>query len=274
MIETIRKEWKAKIAVIIFVLLTIWWLANNFVVGNENIIYDNFFDFSEVYGYMAVLGGIWGIIIARKWGGFGSIVGKALIMFSLGLFAQEFGQLAYAWYNDIYKVPGPYPSLGDAGFFGSILFYIYGVVLLAQASGVRISLQSFRSKLQAIIIPLVMLGIGYYLFLQGYEFDWSDPLKVFLDFGYPLGQALYVSLAILTYLLSRGVLGGIMKTKILYILFALIIQFLCDYTFLYQSSRGIFVIGGIVDYMYLVAYFLMAFSLIQFETVFKNLKQT
>lgn len=273
MIETIQKEWKAKIAVVFFLLLTIWWLVNNFVIGNQNIAYDNFFDFSEVYGYMAVLGGIWGIMIARKWGGFGSIVGKALVMFSLGLFAQEFGQLAYAWYNDIYKVPGPYPSLGDVGFFGSIIFYAYGVILLAQASGVRLRLQSFVSKIQAIIIPLIMLGVGYYLFLQGYTFDWSNPLKIFLDFGYPFGQAIYVSLAILTYLLSRGVLGGIMKSKILFILFALVIQFLCDYTFLYQSSKGIWHVGEINDYMYLVAYFVMATSLIQFESVFKKLKQ-
>lgn len=273
MIETIEEEWKAKIAVLIFAILTLWWIINNFVIGNQNVAYDNFFDFSEVYGYMAVLGGIWGIIIAHKWGGFGSIVGKALTMFSFGLFAQEFGQLAYAWYNDIYKVPGPYPSLGDVGFFGSIIFYMYGVTLLAQASGVKIRLQSFASKIQAILIPVLMLGTGYYLFLQGYTFDWSSPLKIFLDFGYPLGQAIYVSLAILTYLLSRGVLGGIMKSKILFILFALVIQFLCDYTFLYQSSKGIWHVGEINDYMYLVAYFVMALALIQFETVFKNLKQ-
>ena len=89
-----------------------------------------------------------------------------------------------------------------------------------------------------------MLAVGYFLFLQGYEFDWSDPLKVFLDFGYPFGQAIYVSIAILTYLLSRGILGGIMKGKILFILFALCMQFLSDYTFLYQSSKGTWSVGG------------------------------
>lgn len=274
MIETIKSELKAKIAIIFFLLLTGWWFINNFVLNNRSLSYDTFIDYGEFYGYMAIFGGISGILIAQKWGGLKSIMGKALIMFSLGLFAQEFGQLSYAWYNDIYKVPGPYPSIGDIGYFGSIPLYAYGVLLLAQASGVRIKFQSFVDKLQALLIPLAMLGVGYYLFLQGYEFDWSSPLKIFLDFGYPLGQAAYVSLAIVTYLLSRGVLGGIMRPKILFILFALVIQFLCDYTFLYQSSKGLYYVGEINDYMYFVSYFVMTLALIQFETVFKNLKQS
>ena len=140
--------------------------------------------------------------------------------------------------------------------------YTYGVLLLAQASGVKIKLQSYGSKVQAIFIPIIMLVIGYMLFLQGYKFDWSNPIKIFLDFGYPLGQAIYVSIALLTYFLSKGMLGGVMKNRILFIVFALVIQFLSDYTFLYQSNRGLYQVGGINDYMYLVAYFLMTFALL------------
>jgi len=47
------------------------------------------------------------MINSRKWGGLRSVMGKAILMFSLGLVAQEFGQLSYAFYNDIYKTPGP-----------------------------------------------------------------------------------------------------------------------------------------------------------------------
>lgn len=272
MIETIKKEVEAKIVIIIFSFLTIWWLINNLIIGNENIRYDTFFDFGGLYGLVALLGGIWGIRVARKWGGVKSVMGKAILMFSFGLLAQEFGQVTYALYNDLYKTPGPYPSLGDIGFFGSIPLYIYGILLLAKASGVKIGLKSFESKLQAIIIPLVMLVVAYFLFLQGYEFDWTNPIKVFLDFGYPMGQAIYISIALLTYLLSRNILGGIMKGKILFILFALCIQFLSDYTFLYQSSRGTWSVGGINDYMYLVAYFFMTLGLLQLNTVLGKLR--
>lgn len=272
MLETIKKEWQAQVAVLLFTLLTIWWAINNFIIGNENIGYDTFFDFGGLYGIMALLGGIWGISISRKWGGTKSIVGKAIIIFSLGLFAQEFGQLSYALHNDILKEPGAYPSLGDIGFFGSVLLYVYGIILLAKASGVKIGLKSFESRIRAIFIPLAMLAVGYFLFLQGYEFDWTNPIKVFLDFGYPMGQAIYISIAFLTYLLSRNILGGIMKGKILFILFALCIQFLSDYTFLYQSSRGTWSVGEINDYMYLVAYFFMTLGLLQLNTVLAKLR--
>lgn len=271
MLETLKKEWQAKVLVVFFILLTLWWLVNNFVIGNGNISYDTFFDFGEIYGYVAVLGGVWGIWTARKWGGFGSLCGKALYMFSFGLFAQEFGQLAYAWYNDIYKTAGPYPSLGDIGYFGSIPLYILGILFLAKAAGVTVNLKSIMSKLQAIVIPVIVLIIGYWLFLSEYKVDWSMPIKTFLDFGYPLGQAIYVSLAILTYLLSKGVLGGVMKHRILFILLALCVQFACDYIFLYQTNQGAYTVGGINDYMYLVSYFLMALALLQLKTVFDNL---
>lgn len=270
MLETIKKEWEAKVAIAILVIFTLWWLPGLMTPNRYEIRY--FGDFPSIYGIMALWGGICGFIISKKWGGTKSLMGKAILMFSFGLFAQEFGQIAYAYLAFVQNIEVPYPSIGDIGYFGSIPLYIYGVWLLAKASGVSIKLQSFKNKIQAIIIPLVMLTISYLLFLQGYEFDWTNPLRVFLDFGYPLTQAIYISLAILTYFLSKGVLGGIMKNKILFILFALVIQFLSDCTFLYQSSRGTWSAGGINDYMYLISYSLMTLGLIQFMTVWKKLR--
>lgn len=270
MIETLRKEWQAKVAVVLLLLLTVWWAMG--MMNPEAYEVRYFGDFPSIYGVMALWGGIWGLVIARKWGGMGSVMGKAITMFSLGLFSQEMGQIIYAYYSFFQHISVPYPSLGDVFYFGSIPLYIYGVILLAKASGVSIRLQSFKHQLIAIIIPLIMLGVGYFLFLQNYQVDWSNPIKIFLDFGYPLGQAIYISLAILTYLLSKGVLGGMMKSKVLFILFALLVQFLADYTFLYQSSRGTWSAGGFNDYMYLLAYFFMALGLFQLNTVFTKLR--
>ncbi len=111
----------------------------------------------------------------------------------------------------------------------------------------------------------MLLAYSYWVFLKGYEFDWSAPLKIFLEFGYPLGQAIYVSLAILTLFLTRGVLGGVMKNRVLFVLFALLMQYLADYTFLYQASQETWAAGGINDYMYLASYFIMALALLQFR---------
>lgn len=267
--ETIKNEWQAKAAIVLYVLLVFWWILDPVILGhNHKRILG---DFASIYFLMAVWGSLWGIATSMKWGGLKSVMGKAIFMYSLGLFTLAFGECVYAYYSFVLHVKIPYPSLGDLGYFGSIPLYIYGTFLLAKASGTSIKLKSLGHKLQAIIIPLVMLTIGYVLFLRGYEFDWSDPVRVFLDFGYPLTQAIYISLALLTYLLSKGVLGGIMKSKILFILFALCIEFASDYNFLYQVSRGEWITGGYGNFLYLSAYFIMTLGLIQFYTVYKKL---
>ena len=268
MLESIRNYWQARVAVGLFLALTLFWIILQLGFFKNTTIFDHSVAkfFGVVYGLMALWGGIWGINVSKKWGFYKSITGRAIIMFSLGLFAQEFGQLVLSYIDYVLHIQGAYPSIGDIGFFGSIPLYIYGVLLLAKASGVKLKLKSYGNKIQAILIPVVMLVIGYILFLQGYSFDWSQPIKIFLDFGYPFGQAIYISIALLTYLLSRGVLGGVMKSKILFILFALAIQFLSDYTFLYQSSKGTWQVGGINDYMYLCAYFIMTLALLSLNT--------
>lgn len=270
MVETIKRDWPAQVAILIFLLLTAWWAVGYFHIYTSSTRY--FGDYSSIYGVMALWGAIWGMIISKKWGGFKSVMGRAIFMFSLGLFAQEFGQIVYAYYSFYKHVSIPYPSWGDIGYFGSIPLYIYGVWLLGQASGIKIKLRSFGNQAIAVVVPLVMLVVAYFVFLQHYTFDWSNPIKVLLDFGYPFGQAIYISLAILTYLLSKSVLGGVMKNKILFILFALFIQFLSDYTFLYQSNAGTWKNGNLNEFMYLTAYFLMTLGILQLNTVYNKLK--
>lgn len=269
MLHTLTKEISAKIALVVFVFFTLFWIAITVFLEPGSQWHQLF---AETYWLMALWGGVWGLIIAKKWGGFGSVMGKAATFFSLGLLAQVFGQIAYAFYYYYLQVEAPYPSVGDIGFFGSIPLYIAGVAMLAKASGVKFSFKSVSHTLQAILIPGAGLLISYFVFLQGYEFDWSNPLVIFLDFGYPLGQAIYISLAVLTYLLSQKTLGGIMKSKVLWILFALVVQYIADYTFLYWTSQGTWYASGPNDFVYLVAYFIMAIALIQLKTVSDSLR--
>jgi hypothetical protein len=169
---------------------------------------------------------------------------------------------------------GLYPSIADIGFFGSVIMYIYGGISLVSLAGGRISLKSGKGKALAVIIPLILLTASYFVFLQGYVFDPSNKLRILLDFGYPLGQALYVSMAIVALLLSHNLLGGIMKTPIMVLLAAFIFQYLSDYSFLYQNSHGTYVAGGFVDVMYMISYFIMSISLIRFGVAIQEIKQS
>jgi len=247
------------LAVAIFSTLTLWWLLIRFVLPA-----DSFQDqlFAASYGVMALYGALCGFYFARKYGFTRSLMGKAIIGFSLGLLAQEFGQLAYSYYIYFKGIEVPYPSIGDIGYFGSIPFYIYGVVHLAEASGINFSLKKISNQLQAIVVPLLLLLTSYFIFLQDYTFDVTQPLTISLDFGYPLGQVVYVSIALMTYMLSYRILGGIMRTRIFVVLFALCVQYMADYTFLVQAMQEVWKVGEINDYMYLLSYFVMSIALI------------
>ena len=109
-----------KIAVILFLLLSLWWVYVSFILNNESINSNLFWAAS--YQLMALFGAIFGSIISKSWGGFKSIVGRTIAFFSIGLFLQVFGQSVFSFYNLILEVEIPYPSLADIGYFFSIPF--------------------------------------------------------------------------------------------------------------------------------------------------------
>lgn len=268
MLKTLSHEWSAKVAIAFFVLITIWWVIL-FLSGVQETSQN--YLFGATYGLISLWGGVWGLIISKRWGGFASTIGKAIIFLSLGLLAQEFGQLVFSYYIIFLNVEIPYPSLADVGFFGSIPFYIIGMAYIAKAAGAKFSLNTVFNKLQVVAVPLIILVISYLLFLKDYEFDFSNPLQIFLDFGYPFGEALYISVAILAYTLSRKLLGGLMKSRILLLIGAFAMQYLADFNFLYQNSQGTWINGGYGDYIYFLAYFIMTLGLIQLKTVLNKL---
>ena len=255
-----------------FLSFFVWWIVLNDPLsrGSSEVLQL----WGATYQMIAWYGAIMGLVIARRWGDYKSMVGQAVLAFSLGLLCQSFGQTAYSFYVYFWKIPIPYPSLGDFGFFGSIPFYMYGAYMLSKISGVKISLKLYGSKIQAIIVPAVLLGLSYFLFLKDYVFDWTQPVKTLLDFGYPLGQAVYVSIAILAFILSRKILGGIMRLPMLFFIAALIAQYLSDFVFLIQAQEGSFYPGGINDLMYAASYALMAIALCFIGDIHTKIKET
>lgn len=259
------------ISLVVLFLLTIWWiLLRPFSPTPENESIRNIW--GGIYQVMAYLGGISGLLIAKKWGGRKSILGKSILAFSIGLLCQGFGQSVYTFYLFDLHIAAPYPSLGDIGYFGTIPFYIYGVILLAKVNNISVSLKSYIKKIQALLLPLAMLLISYFFFLKGYEFDWSNKLKIFLDFGYPFGQTIYVSIALLIFIFSRKILGGILRFPILFLLIALIAQYVSDFIFLYQNNAGSWYVAGVNDYLYLISYFLMTIAIVYIGNMFQQIR--
>lgn len=247
-----------------------WWVLLQFTTDPESTPRVHF---GDTYGLVALVGGFIGLLVSKKWGGRKSKLGRAVLFFALGLLAQAFGQGVYDYYYYAWHVNAPYPSLGDLGYFGSILLYVYALWLLAGIAGIKISLRSYKGKVLALLIPTVVLLVSYLSFLKDYRTDGAPALTVFLDFGYPLGQAFYLSLAILIFFLTRKVLGGLMRPIILLLLFSLAVQYAADYNFLYQDIRSSWLDGGYGDLIYLSAYFLMTLSILRLGGVYNQLSR-
>ena len=256
--------------ILLFALLAGWYVYIHFLDFNQTEHIRQIWGSS--YQILAIFGAIVGFGVSHRWGGYKSVIGRAAFYFSLGLLLQTFGQSVSSYYNFIQGESIPYPSLGDVGFMGSVFAYIAGAYFLLKATGFTISSRSVRGKVLAILLPIVILAGSYFLFLQGYQFDWTNKLKIFLDFGYPLGQAVYVSMALLAFLMSQKYLGGIMKKPLLLLIAALVFQYISDFTFLYQSNAGTWTVGGINDCMYCISYFLMALSLLSLGATFNKIK--
>ncbi len=258
-------------AILVFFALLVWWIVLHFGIHATSL---QFQLWASAYQILAFIGFIFGFRAAMQWGGLKSVLGRAIFAFSFGLLFQCFGQSSYSYYIYYLHQPVPYPSIGDIGFFGSIPCYLYGAIMLAQASGAKFSLKSYRNQLQAVLIPVVLLGISYIFFLQDYVFDFTNPIKIFLDFGYPFGQALYVSVAILAYLLSRKFLGGAMRLPIICFIVALILQYASDFMFLYQSNKGTWYAGGTNDLLYSISYLALTLALVYIGRMFMKIRAT
>ena len=232
--------------------------------------------FILVYPLFPLIGGYYGWLIAKKWGGFNSAFGRAISFLSLGFFAQFIGQMLYDFYQIYLRVEIPYPSIGDLFYFGSVLLYVLGAYQLAKVAGLKITLKSSKGIFLAVVIPLIALIGSYIILLQGYDADWSNKTVIFLDFGYPIGQAIYLSIALLVLLISKNILGGLMRRPIMLLLFALIAQFIADFVFSYQVSREVvtFYAGGTNDLMFAFAYFLMTIALLTMGNMFNKIRES
>src|SRR5258708_873516 len=87
-----------------FLGFALWWLYITLFIrgGDHNGVSNQVF--AATYGVMALLGSAVGLVASRIWGGYKSLIGRALLFFSIGLFAQEFGQIAYSVYLYALKI--------------------------------------------------------------------------------------------------------------------------------------------------------------------------
>lgn len=243
----------------------IFWMIVNFVYPDE--LWQGYF--SDTYGIIALFGGIFGVSLAKSWGYFKSHVGTSITLLSLGLLAQFLGQLSYSILFYAYGIENAYPAFGEAFFVVSVPLYIVGSYYIAKAAGFHTSLESQRNRIIALITPIVVLIFSYVFFLRTYDFNSNPLLNTIIEIYYPLGQSLFLSMSLVALITTRKYLGGVMRRPVLFVLLALVFQYLADSMFIYETLHEIWGAGSLSALMFVISYSLMSLALVNFQILAK-----
>jgi len=260
-----RLTGKICLVLVSFVFLVFFWLSiysNGLVDTNLNYF------FGLIISVIPFFSGIGSIMISKKWGGLGSVIGRAIIFFSIGLITWSIGTMVFAYYNLFLSVEVPYPSVADVVYILSTPFWAIGILYLSKATGVIASLKTFKGKVILILIPLIIGIISYYLlfiFARGGEIDVNDGLKGFFDILYPLEDIILLTLTTLIYSLSYNYLGGRYKLPCLVIMLGFALNYFADFSFAYTTTTATYYVANWVDLLFAVAMFFLSIGLLSFD---------
>ncbi len=229
--------------------------------------------YSNTYGIIPLIGGIYGFLLARRWGGFSSAVGRAVSFLSLGLITWGFGMVIWLYYNIILGVSVPYPSWADASFVISWPLWAIGIINLSRATGAKFELRKMEGKILLFVIPAVIIAISYYLLVvvaRGGVLTMPDStlspfmnqLKLFFDLAYPIGDVVILSLSILIYGLSFKYFGGLYRTAIYIVLAGFIANYFADFTFSYTTTLTTYYNGSLADVLFTMTMTLLSMGIV------------
>lgn len=250
----------------LYIFIFLWWLKINLVSHSQDT--EEAYIYNFCYGFIPFTTALLGVYIARAWGGFHAYVGRGVLAISIGLFAQWLGLMTWTFYNVVAHVTAPYPSLADFGYLALVPAYTYAAYCFSRAVGGKYTVHTFDDFMYVTVLPFLLLFIAYLAFIQGTPIDGKQPLTLFLNLAYPLGEMLPLSIAVYILHLSNIKLrNAIMYKRMILLAVAFIAQFVAEYIFLYRNANNMLQNGGVSDLAYPTAYILMALTLVSFSTI-------
>jgi hypothetical protein len=254
----------AKVVIGSYLVVVVYWAVVYFAGLRDTQIS---YIYQLVFGLIPLLGGISGLVTAGKWGGLKSKLGRSLFFISCGLVSWGLGQMVWSYYTITGIDDIPYPSFADLGYILAVPFWLIGMVNLSKATGAKFGLKKVGVKVLAVLLPLVVAAISYYLLVivaRGgtllADGDTSTIAKTVLDISYPMGDVLILTASLLVFGLSAGYLGGRYKSSIYALLLGFIVMYFADFSFSYTTNAETYYNGHWVDLLFPTAMALMAFG--------------
>lgn len=262
-----------KILSLYLLLLVIFWVIL-YRSGLQTDFWNYFYSFS--FSLIPLIGGLAGVVTAKRWGFLGSAIGRAIFYISGGLFSWGAGSMIWSYYNFFLQISAPYPSFADVGFIAALPLWILGVFNLSKATGAKFALKNIKGRLFLFIVPIIVLIFSYYLLViiarGGVLTEAGDDfLKLFFDLAYPGGDVVILTLAIVIFGLSFKYFGGLYKISIYSLLLGFSLMYLADFVFSYTTTVGTFFNGNFGDLLFTLALFLMTFGVLGFRSILKEI---
>lgn len=247
---------------ILCLVYLVWWAGINF------LDWPNRDNYSDSYSLVALSAGIAGLLAAKQWGMFKSRFGAAIGYISAGLLLQFLGHLIYAIYFRVGHVELAYPSIGDIPFLFTGVAYALGLYnLLRVIVGRGKIFQPVYVLVVSLLSTLFLSALVYVSFLHFGIHDSRGTIYSLLNIAYPTIQAVYFLLGVVALLQAKRMAGGKMFSAVLVLVLALLVQYAADFSFLYQDYHDTWQAAGSNDLIYVIAYGMMAFSLLRIENV-------
>jgi hypothetical protein len=221
-------------------------------------------------------------VIARRWGGWKTSVGRVAWMLALAPASFAIGNLVWFWYNTCtaWGALGcetttdiPYPAWSDPFFIGLVIFVGGALISLGRVLNV-----TRRDLWKVVAIAAVMFppvayftwtfDIGGETYGQGWVHDPSgtsvleglgqlltlsasrDDLANLTSAGYVAMDVVLVAGAVMLLSFARRVAGGMFLAPVVAIALGLLVQFAADMVFLRSIANETFEPGGLADVLY------------------------
>lgn len=245
------KNWRLTLLTSVYIFTAVVWTGCYLTDTKYSSI--NYW-YQLLLALIPLMGGVFGIMNAKRWGLFSSQLGRAVFFLSLGLITWGLGQIYWSYATIAQIAEVPYPSLADVGYLISWPLWTIGIIYLSKATGARFALKNFRGKTSLFLIPLLAAAASYYLLIEvarGGTFDTSGGFfKLFCDLAYPVGDLVILTIALLVLGLSFNYLGGRYKPAILLIIVGYMMNYVTDFSFSYTTTAETYYNGHWVDVLF------------------------
>lgn len=256
-----RINGSSKIVLAASLALVVWWVfiaVRGIENTNENYWY------GIVEGLLPFVAALFGFANARQWGGFKSVMGKAVGLLSTGLLTWGIGTIIFGYYNIVLQVQVPYPSLADAFYIISWPLWAVSMIYLSRATGVQFQLRTLIGKAVFLLIPIIVIIGSYYVLIvvarQGTLGLTENFLTNFFNLAYPIGDIVILTIALLIYGLSFKYLGGFFKWACIFVLAGFVLNYIGDFSFVYLTTKGTYFVANWVDLVYTITFFCLSFG--------------